>query len=85
MNMRTPQTRSLDSLAQGETGEIIRVWGKPEVHRYLCGKGLMMGRLVSVNSTEATSPDATITVLSNGTIATIKKAMANNIKVRTAR
>ena len=46
MNIGVPRIRSLCYLSQGETGEIIQVSGKPEIHRYLYRNGLAMGRTV---------------------------------------
>ncbi len=81
MNMGAPRIRSLINLADGETGEIIQVRGKPEVHRYLYGKGLKMGRVISVNST---GTESFLTVKSGDMISMIDREIAHNIKVRVA-
>jgi len=81
MDMELREIRSLNNLTEGETGEIIQVRGKPETHRYLYTKGLIMGRKISVNNT-AVTPDISITLMPGNNIFTIGKDVASNIKVR---
>ena len=50
MNTEMSAIKYLSNLSEGETGEIIQVRGKPEIHRYLYGKGLAMGRIISVDN-----------------------------------
>jgi Fe2+ transport system protein FeoA len=80
-DMEMQRIRALSNLSEGETGEIIQVRGKPEVHRYLYTKGLAMGRKVSVNNTTV-SPDSSLTIQSGNMISTIDRDIAYNIKVR---
>jgi len=79
MNMNVSDIRSLSSLSRGDAGEIIQVSGKPEIHRYLCSKGLTIGRTISVDDART---DACFTVQSGNMISTIDNDMARNIKVR---
>jgi hypothetical protein len=74
----------LSNLSEGETGEIIQVRGKPETHRYLCGKGLTMGRSISVNSTLDTPENYFLTIRAGDRVEVIDRAAANNIKVLVA-
>lgn len=84
MNIGVPRIRSLCYLSQGETGEIIQVSGKPEIHRYLYRNGLAMGRTVLVQAAESISPDSPLTVQSGGIVSNITRDIAHNIKVRVA-
>jgi Fe2+ transport system protein FeoA len=74
----------LSNLSEGETGKIIQVRGKPEIHRYLSGKGLTMGRSIFVNSTLDTPQNQFFTIRTGDTIAVIDRATAGNIKVQVA-
>lgn len=82
MDMGTREIRSLNNLVEGETGEIIQVRGKPETHRFLYSKGLVLGQNISVSNASAVSADTPITIMLSGTVSTIGREMANNIKVR---
>jgi len=81
MDMELREIRSLSNLAEGETGEIVQVRGKPETHRYLYTRGLIMGRKISV-SNNAASPDISLTLIPGNNVSTIGKDIAGNIKVR---
>jgi Fe2+ transport system protein FeoA len=74
----------LSNLSEGETGEIIQVRGKPEIHRYLCSQGLMMGRSISVNNALTADHDQFFTVRTGDRVAVIDKEIAGNIKVLVA-
>jgi Fe2+ transport system protein FeoA len=82
MNMEMSAVKILSNLSQGETGEIIQVRGKPELHRYLYSKGLAMGRIISVDDRGAIAPDACLTIRSGGKTTIVEKQIAQNIKVR---
>ena len=84
MNIEMAVIKPLCSLSEGEIGEIVQVRGKPDVHRYLYGKGLTMGRMISVDNAGVISGNACLTVRSGGKTATLEKEMAHNIKVRVA-
>jgi Fe2+ transport system protein FeoA len=71
----------LSNLTEGETGEIVQVRGKPEMHRYLHNKGLIMGRSVSVKGTLATPENLFLTIRAGDRIEVIERAEAKNIKV----
>jgi hypothetical protein len=71
----------LSNLSEGDTGEIVQVRGKPDMHRYLSNKGLMMGRSVSVNSTTVTPENFFLTIKAGNRVEVIDRAVANNIKV----
>jgi len=73
--------KNLSNLSEGETGEIVQVRGKPEMHRYLSGKGLMMGRSVSVNNTPAAPENNFLTVQAGNRVEVLDIAVAANIKV----
>jgi Fe2+ transport system protein FeoA len=75
------KTKYLSNLSEGETGEIIQVRGKPEMHRYLSSQGLMMGRSISVNSSLTATQDQFFTIRTGDRVAVIDKAIAGNIKV----
>jgi hypothetical protein len=77
MNMDVSSIRSLNNLSRGDTGEIIQVSGKPETHRYLCSKGLTIGRTISVDNS-----DDGFRVQSGNMISEIGSDLARNIKVR---
>jgi Fe2+ transport system protein FeoA len=81
MEMELREIRSLNNLAEGETGEIIQVRGKPETHRYLYTRGLIMGRKLSV-SNNTVSPEMSLVLMPGNGISTIGKDIASNIKVR---
>jgi Fe2+ transport system protein FeoA len=78
---QTLKVKYLSNLSEGETGEIIQLRGKPEMHRYLSGKGLTMGRSISVNSTLDTPENCFLTIRAGDRVEVIDKAAANNIKV----
>jgi Fe2+ transport system protein FeoA len=82
MNTEMSAVKFLSNLSEGETGEIIQVRGKPEVHRYLYSKGLAMGRIISVDNKGAIAPDTCLTIRSGGKTAIVEKQIAQNIKVR---
>jgi Fe2+ transport system protein FeoA len=84
VNAGIPRIRSLSNLGEGETGEIIQVRGKPEIHRFLCGRGLMMGRKISVSAADSASPEASLTIQSGDMVSVIGRDLAHNIKVRVA-
>jgi Fe2+ transport system protein FeoA len=71
----------LSNLSEGEAGEIIQVRGKPEMHRYLWGKGFTMGRSISVDSTLATPENIYLTVRAGDRVEVLDRAEANSIKV----
>ena len=81
-DMEIREIRSLNTLAEGETGEIVQVRGKPETHRYLFNKGLAMGRRISINSAANQSPDSTLVIRSGDVVSSIGKDLAGSIKVR---
>ena len=85
MNTEMSAIKYLSNLSEGETGEIIQVRGKPEIHRYLYGKGLAMGRIVSVDNSGVISGNTSFTIHSGGRKTTIEKEIARDIKVRVAR
>ena len=80
MNMATTIIMPLSSLSEGESGEIIYVRGKPEIHRLISGKGLKMGSKISIGNSGDTS--ASLVVRSGKSISTIGKDIAQYIKVR---
>jgi Fe2+ transport system protein FeoA len=84
MHTEMSAVKFLSNLSEGETGEIVQVRGKPEVHRYLYGKGLAMGRIISVGNAGEVSPDDCLTIHSGGKSACLEKEMALNVKVRVA-
>jgi Fe2+ transport system protein FeoA len=72
----------LSNLSEGEAGEIVQVRGKPELHCYLCSKGLAMGRNISVNGALTTPRNQFITIQTGNEVTVIDKATASNIKVQ---
>jgi Fe2+ transport system protein FeoA len=74
----------LSNLSEGETGEIIQVRGKPEIHRYLCSKGLVMGRSISISSALTTPQNKIFTIRTGDMVAVIDRVTAGNIKVLVA-
>jgi Fe2+ transport system protein FeoA len=80
-----PRVTSLNNLNKGETGTIIQIRGKPEEHRNLYGMGLAMGRVISVNGTEATPQGLALTVKSGDKVAKLENNIAQNIKVRVSK
>ena len=82
MNMATAIVMPLSSLSEGESGEIIYMRGKPEVHRFLNGKGLRMGSKISVGNTAAI--ETSLTVRIGNMVSVIGKDIAQQIKVRLA-
>jgi Fe2+ transport system protein FeoA len=82
MNTEMSTVKCLSNLSEGETGEIIQVRGKPEVHRYLYSQGLAMGRIISVDNKDAITKGSCLTIRSGGKTAIVEKNIAQNIKVR---
>ena len=78
---QTTKIEYLSNLSEGDTGEIIQVRGKPEMHRYLHSKGLVMGRTVSVNNTQDTPEICFLTIQAGDRVEVIDRAVASNIKV----
>jgi|PlaIllAssembly_1097288.scaffolds.fasta_scaffold366978_1 Fe2+ transport system protein FeoA len=72
----------LSNLSEGETGEIVQVRGKPEVHRYLNSQGLMLGRSVSVDGALTTPQNQFITIHAGDRVAVIDREIASNVKVQ---
>ena len=82
MNIPTTSIMPLSSLSEGESGEIIYMRGKPEVHRFLKEKGLRMGLRISIGNTE--EPETSLAVHSGDIVSVIGKDIAQQIKVRLA-
>jgi Fe2+ transport system protein FeoA len=80
MNTKFPQLTSLNNLAEGETGQIVLVRGKPEMHRYFSGMGLVMGQ--SVSGLAASLDDSSVTIKAGDKIAIIERDLAKNIKIK---
>jgi Fe2+ transport system protein FeoA len=74
----------LSNLCEGETGEIVQVRGKPEIHRYLSSVGLIMGRSISVTGAMTTPDKLLLNIQTGDRVAVIDKAIAGNIKVQMA-
>ena len=78
---RKMNIKLLSRLNIGETGRIIMIRGKAEIHRYLLGLGLTVGRDVAVEKNSVNQRYSPVIVKIGEDMHTLHKRIASHVKV----
>ena len=74
--------KPLSNLGEGESGEIVQIRGKPEMHRHYYGMGLAVGRSIAIKKVKSTPDDYAVTIETGGRLETLDRNAALSIQVK---
>ena len=75
--------KKLCDMAGGDSGKIMKIRGKADIHRRLLRLGITIGRIVQVINTKAGPEYALVKVRINKRVHLLDRAVASGIKLDT--